>query len=80
MVDDYLEENSMARTKAYLNEVVAQSLEKSIEVLQSCGNLLPLVEELKIVSKCIDAITSKSYKEQMALSLSHMDYNNSGGL
>lgn len=80
MTEDYAEENLMARTEAYLNEVVAQSLEKSVEVIHSCGNLLPLAEELKIVSKCVDAIASKACREQMASSLSRLDYSSSGRL
>eukprot|EP01018_Ginkgo_biloba_P016021 Gb_11203 [translate_table: standard] len=80
MTEEYAEENLVARTEAYLNEVVIQSLEKSVEVLHSCENLLPLAEELKILSRCVDAIASKACREQMASSLSRLDYSSSGQL
>eukprot|EP00252_Welwitschia_mirabilis_P026480 TRINITY_DN8704_c0_g2_i1.p1 TRINITY_DN8704_c0_g2~~TRINITY_DN8704_c0_g2_i1.p1 ORF type:complete len:515 (+),score=116.93 TRINITY_DN8704_c0_g2_i1:84-1547(+) len=63
-----------------MEEVVTQSLEKSVEVLQNCECLLPLAEELKIVSRCIDAIASKACREQMASSFSRLDYSSSGRL
>lgn len=78
MTEEYAEENLVSRTEAYMEEVVSQSLEKSLEVLQNCENLLPLAEELKIVSRCIDAIASKACREQMASSLSRLDYSSSG--
>ncbi|GLJ26184.1 hypothetical protein SUGI_0502320 [Cryptomeria japonica] len=80
MTEDYADENLVARTEVYLNEVVIQSLEKSVEVLHSCENLLPLAEEVKILSRCVDGIASKACREQMASSLSRLDYSSSGRL
>lgn len=57
MTKEYAEENLVSRTEVYMEEIVSQSLEKSLEVLQNCDNLLPLTEELKFVSRCIDAIS-----------------------
>lgn len=80
MTEEYAEENLVSRTEVYMEEIVSQSLEKSLEVLQNCDNLLPLTEELKIVSRCIDAIASKACREQIASSFSRLDYSSSGRL
>eukprot|EP00252_Welwitschia_mirabilis_P002727 TRINITY_DN1268_c0_g1_i2.p1 TRINITY_DN1268_c0_g1~~TRINITY_DN1268_c0_g1_i2.p1 ORF type:complete len:588 (+),score=60.52 TRINITY_DN1268_c0_g1_i2:1138-2901(+) len=80
MTQDYGEENLIARTEAYVKDVVAQSLEKSIDVLRACENLLPLAEQLKVVDKCVDSIASRACKEQMALTLARLDYSSSDRL
>ncbi|KAL2635854.1 hypothetical protein R1flu_007333 [Riccia fluitans] len=64
MTEEFGENNLVARTEAFLSEVVFQNLSDSINVLHLCENLLPYAEELKIVSRTIDAIASKAYREQ----------------
>ncbi|KAJ1431142.1 SKP1/BTB/POZ domain superfamily [Sesbania bispinosa] len=49
-------------------------------VLQQCESLLPLADELKVVSRCIDAIASKACAEQIASSFSRLEYSSSGRL
>ncbi|KAM3216929.1 hypothetical protein P3L10_026371 [Capsicum annuum] len=51
-----------------------------VEVLKQCENLFPLADELKIVTRCIDAIASKACVEQIASSFSRLEYSSSGRL
>ncbi|CAL0329557.1 unnamed protein product [Lupinus luteus] len=51
-----------------------------VEVLQKCESLLPLADELRVVSCCIDAIASKTCAEQIASSFSRLEYSSSGRL
>ncbi|KAJ6821352.1 BTB/POZ domain-containing proteinisoform X1 [Iris pallida] len=80
MTEDYASENLVSRSEAYLDGVVCQSLEMSVEVLQKCESLLPLAEELKVVGRCVDAIASKACTEQIASSFSRLEYSSSGRL
>ncbi|KAM7526609.1 hypothetical protein LguiA_016511 [Lonicera macranthoides] len=73
MTEDYREENLIERTETYLNEVVAHSLEKSVEVLSACEALLPIAEEVGIPSRCVDAIAINACKEQLVSGLSRLD-------
>lgn len=73
MTEDYREENLISRTETYLNEVVSQSLEKSIEVLATCELLPPIAEEVGIQSRCVEAIAINSCKEQLVSGLSRLD-------
>ena len=86
-VSDYLElteefskNNLSSRAEEYLDSIVCRNLEMCVEVLQQCENLLPLADDLKIVSRCIDAIVSKACVEQMASSFSRLEYSSSGRL
>uniref|UniRef100_F6HMT8 BTB/POZ domain-containing protein n=3 Tax=Vitis vinifera TaxID=29760 RepID=F6HMT8_VITVI len=73
MTEDYREENLITRAETYLNEVVTQSLEKSVEVLSSCEMLAPMAEEVGIPDKCVDAIALNACKEQLASGFSRLD-------
>uniref|UniRef100_A0A7N1A6C8 Phototropic-responsive NPH3 family protein n=1 Tax=Kalanchoe fedtschenkoi TaxID=63787 RepID=A0A7N1A6C8_KALFE len=73
MTDEYREENLIARTEAYINEVVIMSFEKSVEVLATCHALHPTAEELKITSRCVEAIAANACKEQLASGLSRLE-------
>ncbi|GFY82510.1 phototropic-responsive NPH3 family protein [Actinidia rufa] len=73
MTEDYSEENLIARTETYLNEVVVLSLEKSVQVLSACETLLPVAEELGILNRCVNAITVNAVKEQLVSGLSRLD-------
>ncbi|KAJ7556049.1 hypothetical protein O6H91_05G066500 [Diphasiastrum complanatum] len=78
MTEDYGEGNLIARTEAFVNEVVTESLANAAAVLHSCENLLPLAEDLDIVSKCIDAAAFKACREQKCSNFPPTDYNSSG--
>ncbi|KAG2691164.1 hypothetical protein I3843_09G218800 [Carya illinoinensis] len=73
MTEDYREENLVERTEIYLNEVVVQSLEKSVEVLSTCEMLLPLAEVVGIPSRCVEAIAMNACKEQLVTGLSRLE-------
>lgn len=60
MTEIFGENNLVARTEAYISEVVLQSLADSIAVLHNCENLLPLAEDLGLVSRCIEAAATKA--------------------
>lgn len=60
MTESFGENNLVARTESFLSEVVLQSLADSIAVLHNCENLLPLAEDLGIVSRCIEAAATKA--------------------
>ncbi|XP_031377610.1 BTB/POZ domain-containing protein At3g08570 isoform X2 [Punica granatum] len=73
MTEDYREDNLVSRTEAFLDEVVCQSLEKSVEVLTSCESLGPMAEEVGIVKKCVEAIAMNACKEQLVSGLSRLE-------
>ncbi|GKA57393.1 hypothetical protein Tco_0756581 [Tanacetum coccineum] len=52
----------------------------AVEVLKQSKNLLPLADNLKIISRCIDVIASKACVEQIASSFSRLEYSSSGRL
>lgn len=80
MTEEYGRGNLASRSTAYLDDVVCKSLETSVEVLHHCEGLLPIADELSIVGKCVDAISSKACVEQIASSFSRLEYSSSGRL
>ncbi|XVF29746.1 hypothetical protein REPUB_Repub15cG0148600 [Reevesia pubescens] len=73
MTEDYREENLIARTEVYLNEVVVLSLEKSVEVLCTCETLPSTAEEVGIPNRFVEAIAMNACKEQLVSGLSRLD-------
>lgn len=63
MTDEYADANLVARTEAYINEAALKNLSSAVTVLHSCENLLPIAEDLKIVSRCIGVVASKACKD-----------------
>ncbi|CAI9766854.1 unnamed protein product [Fraxinus pennsylvanica] len=63
MTEDYAVENLVGRTEAYVNEVALKSLSGAVSVLHSSENLLPIAEEVKLVSRCIDTIAFVAWKD-----------------
>ncbi|KAG2261146.1 hypothetical protein Bca52824_068225 [Brassica carinata] len=80
MTEEYSKDNLASRTEEYLDSIVCKSLEMCVEVLKQSENLLPLADELNIVTRCIDAIASKACAEQIASSFSRLEYSSSGRL
>ncbi|KAG0614901.1 hypothetical protein M758_6G212700 [Ceratodon purpureus] len=78
MTESYGENNLVARTEAFLSEVVLQSLADSIAVLHNCENLLPLAEDLGIVSRCIEAAATKACREQNTNAIGRSEFGGSG--
>ncbi|KAE8695960.1 BTB/POZ domain-containing protein [Hibiscus syriacus] len=63
MTEDYVVGNLVGRTEAYLNEVALKSLAGAVSVLHMSESLLPIAEEIKLVSRCIDAVALLACKE-----------------
>ncbi|KAK2648126.1 hypothetical protein Ddye_015615 [Dipteronia dyeriana] len=80
MTEEFSKDNLGSRAEEYIDSIVCKNLEVCVEVLQQCENLLPLADELKIVSRCIEAIASKACAEQIASSFSRLEYSSSGRL
>lgn len=72
MTEDYREENLIVKAETYLNEVVVKSLKKSMEVLCACETLPPIVEDLNIPSRCVEAIATNARKEQLLSGLTRL--------
>ncbi|KAA8524818.1 hypothetical protein F0562_011241 [Nyssa sinensis] len=56
MTEEYGSDNLCERFDIYLNQVVLQSWDDTLIVLQKCQTLLPWAEELLIVSRCIESL------------------------
>ncbi|XP_050247833.1 BTB/POZ domain-containing protein At5g48130 [Quercus robur] len=56
MTEDYCSGNLCERFDLYLNQVVLQSWDDTLIVLQKCQTLLPWSEELLLVSRCIESL------------------------
>ncbi|KAJ4900782.1 BTB/POZ domain-containing protein [Raphanus sativus] len=80
MTEEYSKDNLASRTEEYLDSIVCKSLEMCVQVLKQSESLLPLADELNIVTRCIDAIASKACAEQIASSFSRLEYSSSGRL
>ncbi|KZV57007.1 BTB/POZ domain-containing protein-like [Dorcoceras hygrometricum] len=63
MTEDYAVGNLVGRTEAYVNEVALTSLAGAVYILHSCETLLPIAEEVKLVSRCIDTIAFATCKD-----------------
>ncbi|KAJ8642557.1 hypothetical protein MRB53_004305 [Persea americana] len=56
MTEDQCSGNLCERCDLYLNQVVLQSWDDTLIVLQKCQTLLPWAEDLLIVSRCIESL------------------------
>ncbi|KAL8139132.1 hypothetical protein V2J09_005133, partial [Rumex salicifolius] len=80
MQEELSDDNLGSRAEHYIDTVICSNLKMCVEVLRKCESLLPLADELRIVSRCIDSIASKACVEQIASSFSRLEYSNSGRL
>ncbi|ESQ49207.1 hypothetical protein EUTSA_v10020370mg [Eutrema salsugineum] len=69
MTEDYIEENLIARTENYLDQVAFRSLSKSVHVLCSCETQ-ELAETFKITDRCVEAIAMNACRDQLVAGLS----------
>ena len=60
MTEEYCISNLCERFDLFLNQVVLQSWDDTLIVLQKCQMLLPWSEELLIVSRCIESLAFMS--------------------
>lgn len=63
MTEEYAVRNLVGRTEAYLNEVALKSIAGAVCILHSTQNLIPIAEEVKLVSRCIDTIAYLACKD-----------------
>lgn len=78
MSEEYSVGNLIHRSESYLSDtLMSGSLAMCVKVLQACETLLPIAEDLDIVSRCIESAASKACKEQVARSLSQSEFSSS---
>lgn len=75
MTEEYSEKNLESRTEAYLKDAVLTSIPNSISVLNHCESLVPIAEEINLVSRVINAIANNACKEQLTSGLSKLEHN-----
>ncbi|XP_030948405.1 BTB/POZ domain-containing protein At1g03010 isoform X1 [Quercus lobata] len=75
MTEEFSDKNLESRTEAYLKEMVLPNISSSITVLHRCESLLPIAEEVNLVSRLINAIASNACKEQLTSGLLKLDHN-----
>ena len=75
MTEEFADRNLETRTETYLKETVFSNISNSISVLHRCESLLPLSEEINLVSRLINAIASNACKEQLTSGLLKLDHN-----
>ncbi|TKY52545.1 BTB/POZ domain-containing protein [Spatholobus suberectus] len=75
MTDVYAEENLETRAEAYLKETVLPNISSTISVLHRCETLVPISEEINLVSRLINAIANNACKEQLTTGLQKLDHN-----
>ncbi|XP_010557176.1 PREDICTED: root phototropism protein 2 [Tarenaya hassleriana] len=63
MTDKYCDSNLAGRTQDFLSQVALSSLSGAVVVLKSCELLLPMAQDLGIVKRCFDVISSKACNE-----------------
>ncbi|KAF3620030.1 BTB/POZ domain-containing protein SETH6 [Capsicum annuum] len=75
MTEDVSEKNLEIRTEVFLKDTVFPNISNSISVLHHCETLLPVSEEVNLVSQLINTIANNAYKEQLTSGLSKLEYN-----
>uniref|UniRef100_A0A7C9EV28 NPH3 domain-containing protein n=1 Tax=Opuntia streptacantha TaxID=393608 RepID=A0A7C9EV28_OPUST len=73
MTEDYAVGNLVTRTEAYINEVALKSLSSCVTVLLASESLLPMAEQVKLVSRCIDAIAYLACKDSQSSGINRME-------
>ncbi|KAM3357966.1 hypothetical protein P3S68_020897 [Capsicum galapagoense] len=75
MIEDISRKKLEIRTEVFLEDVVFPNISNSIFVLHRCETLLPVSEEVNLVSRLINAIVNNACKEQLTSNLSKLKYN-----
>ncbi|PHT75846.1 BTB/POZ domain-containing protein SETH6 [Capsicum annuum] len=75
MTENVSEKNLEIRTEVFLKDTVFPNISNSISVLHHCETLLPVSEEVNLVSQLINTIANNAYKEQLTSGLSKLEYN-----
>lgn len=64
MTDDFGEGNLISQTARFLDEVLSSWVD-TVQALETCEAVLPLSEELHIVSRCIDSLAAKACEDRV---------------
>ncbi|PIA44509.1 hypothetical protein AQUCO_01700245v1 [Aquilegia coerulea] len=73
MVEDFAEKNLDSQAEIYMKNLVLPKISNSISVLHCCESLLPIAEEINIVSRIINGIACNASKEQLVSGLSKLE-------
>ncbi|PIA41694.1 hypothetical protein AQUCO_02200252v1 [Aquilegia coerulea] len=60
MTEEYGDDNLIAQTELFLNQVVLRNWKDSLKALQTCEDILPQADDLQIVRRCIDSLATKA--------------------
>lgn len=77
MTEEFSEKNLESKTETFLKETVIPSISNLISVLRSCEALLPTSEEIGMVNRLINSITTNVCKEQLSTGLSKLEQHSS---
>ncbi|XP_026422122.1 BTB/POZ domain-containing protein At1g03010-like isoform X2 [Papaver somniferum] len=75
MTEELADKNLEIRCENFLKETVLSNISNSISVLHCCESLLPIAEEINMVSKIINSIAINVCKEQLTTGLSRLEQN-----
>ncbi|KAI3975655.1 hypothetical protein MKX01_023081 [Papaver californicum] len=75
MTEELADKNLEIRCENFLKETVLSNISNSISVLHCCESLLPVAEEINMVSKIINSIAINVCKEQLTTGLSRLEQN-----
>ncbi|KAE8808838.1 putative NPH1 photoreceptor-interacting protein [Hordeum vulgare] len=60
MSDDHVEDNLVSRADRFMSHTVLRNPRDAIRALRSCEGLVPLADDLGLMSCCVDAIAAKA--------------------
>uniref|UniRef100_A0A0D9VZG6 NPH3 domain-containing protein n=1 Tax=Leersia perrieri TaxID=77586 RepID=A0A0D9VZG6_9ORYZ len=60
MSDDHSDDNLVSRADRFISHTVLRNPRDAIRALRSCEPLLPLADDLGLVSRCVDALAAKA--------------------
>ncbi|KAF8709894.1 hypothetical protein HU200_029608 [Digitaria exilis] len=60
MSDDHSDDNLISRADRFISQAVLRNPRDAIRALKTCEDLLPLADDLGLVSLCVDAIAAKA--------------------
>ncbi|KAJ0980468.1 hypothetical protein J5N97_008723 [Dioscorea zingiberensis] len=60
MTEEITEDNLIAQTEIFLNQVVLRNWKDTIEALRACDDIQPYAENLQITKRCIDSLAVKA--------------------
>ncbi|XP_057531027.1 BTB/POZ domain-containing protein SR1IP1-like [Amaranthus tricolor] len=80
MTEEHAVGNLVGRTEAFINEVALKSLSSCVSILLTSETLLPVAEEVKLVSRCVDAIAFLACKDSQFSGTIRVEGGNSSSL